>query len=317
MSTRGYDAVTVTLNPAVDETVFVDRLTTGAVNRARSLRRQAGGKGINVAALLADAGLRVAVTGLLGRENPGVFDRLFRSRGLEDRFVRIPGETRTGIKIVDRAAAETTDLNLPGLEPSPDDLAALETALGECVAPGVWVALSGSLPPGVEPDYLAALVATVHALGGRVAVDTSGPPLAAAVAAGVDLVKPNRDELAELCGRTLDGFADTLEEAAALRRRGLSHVIVSLGHEGAMFLTPDGNVMAGAPPVAVTSTVGAGDALLAGYLAALVAGRPVADRAREASVFAWCALESLDRTLVDEAEREARAAKIPVQPLPH
>lgn len=309
------DAVTVTLNPAIDETIFVDRLAPGAVHRALGFHRQPGGKGINVAAMLASAGLGVLATGLLGREGAGLFERFFEARAIRDGFVRVPGETRPGIKIVDRVPGETTDLNLPGRAPSAAELAELVAVLREHVTTGLWVVVSGSLPPGVEPAYLGELVRTIQSLGGRAAVDTSGEPLRVAIDAGADLVKPNRDELAELVGRDLKSFAEVLATAAELHER-IPHVIVSLGHEGALFHMPELGVMAGAPTVEVVSTVGAGDALLAGYLAAHVAGKAPSERARDATVFAWCALESLERKLVEPAEREARAARIPVQPLP-
>ena len=313
--TKRLDAVTVTLNPAIDETIFVERLSPGTVHRALGYHRQPGGKGINVAAMLARAGLDVLATGLLGREGAEFFERFFEARGIRDGFVRVPGETRPGIKIVDRVPGETTDLNLPGRAPQAAELDALEEVLGAHVAPGLWVVVSGSLPPGVGSDYLAGLVRTVRSRGGHVAVDTSGAALAAAAEAGVDLVKPNRAELAELVGRDLAAFGDVLEAAAALHEK-IPHVVVSLGHEGALFHMPELGVMAGAPPVEVVSTVGAGDALLAGYLAALAAGRAPADRARDATVLAWCAVESIDRALAPPAEREARAARISVQPLP-
>ncbi|HEX9784450.1 MAG TPA: 1-phosphofructokinase family hexose kinase [Opitutaceae bacterium] len=310
------EVLSVTLNPAIDETAFVDKLTPGTVHRATSFHRQAGGKGINVAAMLADAGHRVAVTGFLGVENPRVFELFFRDRGLQDLFIRLPGATRTGIKLVEAATHQTTDVNLPGLEPSAADLESVGEVLTRHASSDTWVVISGSLPPGVEPGHLRALVGGARGAGARVAVDTSGPALRATVEAGVDFLKPNRAELAELTGRNIDGFADALEAATDLRRQGVAHVVVSLGHEGALFLNAERNLIAGAPSVEVVSTVGAGDALLAGYLSGLLRRQPAEERARTATVFAWCALESLDRALVSEVERAARAARISLQPLP-
>ena len=310
------EVLTVTLNPAIDETAFVEKLAPGAVHRATGFHRQAGGKGINVAAMLADAGHRVGVTGFLGTENPRVFDSFFRDRGLEDLFIRLFGATRTGIKLVDAATQQTTDVNLPGLEPSPADLERLGEVLARHASPDTWVVIAGSLPPGVEPVHLKALIGAVKKARASVAVDTSGPALRAAVEAGVDFLKPNRAELAELTGRKIDGFAAALEAAAGLRRKGVAHVVVSLGHEGALFLNPERNLIAAAPSVEVVSTVGAGDSLLAGYLSGLLRRQPIEARARTATVFAWCALESIDRTLVPEVERAARAETISLQPLP-
>jgi len=125
---------TITLNPAIDQTVFVDHFQLNTVNRARAMQRDAGGKGVNVASFLADYGLNVTATGLLGAENPHTFERHFATKGITDRFIRVPGATRIGIKIVDEANQQTTDINLPGLPPSPGALDALLNVIDELAA---------------------------------------------------------------------------------------------------------------------------------------------------------------------------------------
>ena len=130
------EVVTVTLNPAIDLTVTLDHLVVGAVQRASAAALTCGGKGVNVAGCLADWGLRVAATGVLGRANDGAFADFFADKGVADRFVRVPGLTRTNIKIADRVSGETTDVNLPGLLVSDDAFDAVRNALLKCVAPG-------------------------------------------------------------------------------------------------------------------------------------------------------------------------------------
>src|SRR5438105_8840919 len=126
MKTNG-KVITITLNPAIDQTLGIPGFAAGAVNRVAWSQQDAGGKGVNVAALLADLGVPVAATGFLGADNPTLFENLFRQKGIEDRFVRVAGATRVGIKIVDdRMAGRTTDVNFPGLEPR---AAAAEPAL--------------------------------------------------------------------------------------------------------------------------------------------------------------------------------------------
>ncbi len=307
--------VCVTFNPAIDHTVFVERLVPGTVHRADRSHRQAGGKGVNVATMLALGGAQVAVSGFLGEDNPSLFEKHFRAHGLRDDFVRVAGETRTGIKIVDTTADETTDLNLPGPQPTAAQCDALLSSLLSHARPGLWFVLAGSLPSSVTLDYYTTLIRTLRATGARVAVDTSGPALAAAVAAGIDLAKPNAHELAELLGRAPTDFTETLAAARALRREKVPYLVVSLGHEGALFLTPDAELMAGAPPVRVVSTVGAGDSLLAGFLQGLLTGAAPADRARLASVYAWSLLESLISSLPATDILQERLARISVQPL--
>ncbi len=123
-------AVTVTLNPAIDQTVRLASLRPGHVHRARSSRDDAGGKGINVAACLADWGVPTAALGVLGGGNDGVFGALFSTRGMVDGCLRIPGSTRTNIKLVDEDNGETTDINLPGLALDDAALDAVSRRLG-------------------------------------------------------------------------------------------------------------------------------------------------------------------------------------------
>jgi 1-phosphofructokinase len=309
------DIVTVTLNPAIDQTVFLNGLHVGRVNRALGCYRQPGGKGINVSSMLGQFGIPSIATGFLGHDNPQLFDDLFRHLPITDEFIRLPGETRTGIKIVDEGTCQTTDINFPGLTPTPKDLQHFEHKLRGLVKPGRWFVLAGSLPDGLEPGYFAEIIAILKSGGARIAADTSGEALALAIHGGADLVKPNEHELAEYLGHDLPDLASRIGAARALQREKVPHVILSLGSEGALFLSPNAALMASAPPVHVTSTVGAGDSLLAGYLAGLTTGKPPDECARLATVFAWAALEHISRTLPDAQEIHRRLPKVIVRPL--
>ena len=135
-------AVTVTLNPAIDQTVRLASLRPGHVHRARSSRDDAGGKGINVAACLADWGVPTAALGVLGGGNDGVFGALFSTRGIVDGCLRIPGSTRTNIKLVDEDNGETTDINRSGRSVAQAwRLAAAGPSGGAVRQPAVWTAV--------------------------------------------------------------------------------------------------------------------------------------------------------------------------------
>jgi 1-phosphofructokinase len=309
------EIVTVTFNPAIDQTVFLDRLVLGTVHRATRAHRQAGGKGVNVATMLSLGGARVAVSGFLGSANPSLFEQHFRQHRLTDDFVRVAGETRTGIKLVDAATDQTTDLNLPGAEPTAEQRAQLIATLLQHARPGIWFVLAGSLPPSVEPAFLVAVIQALRGAGAKIAIDSSGAALAAAIDAGVDLAKPNVHELAELLGVALTGFSSIVEAARTLRQTKVPNLVVSLGDEGALFLTPAAELMAGAPPVKVVSTVGAGDSMLAGFLQATLRGDAPADCARRATVYAWSRLESLVSALPAPDVVTQRMARVSVQPL--
>lgn len=309
------DIVTVTLNPAIDQTVFIERFQPGSVNRTHRHHLQAGGKGVNVSALLGYYGIPSIATGFIGKDNASVFSALFKKTGVDDAFVRLPGETRTGIKIIDESSRETTDINFPGLEPSFTDLHRFENKLRKLTVEGRWFVLAGSLPKGIGADFFAEIIALLKFRGAKVAVDTSGPALRAAIDGGADLIKPNDHELAEYLGSPLDDFAAKAAAAVEIQRTKVPHVILSLGGEGALFITPEKALMASAPPVKVVSTVGAGDSLLAGYLAGLLTHKAPVERAKLATVFAWSTLGNLTRELPSHAEISRMISKIKVQPL--
>lgn len=266
--------VTVTANPAIDHTVWIPGFRAGEVNRVASDDRSPGGKGVNVAAALRALDVEAVATGLLGDANAAIFEAFLAAEGIADRFVRLPGATRTGIKIVDDVDGSTTDVNFPGLTA---DAAAVDRLVDEVgraasAAGARWVALSGSLPPGAPIDLYARLADAAHAAGARVAVDTSGAALRAAVAGRPDLVKPNVEELEELVGRRLPDTGALLSAASELQALGIRHVVVSMGADGGLFVDGADAVLARPPAVTVASTVGAGDATVAGTIAALLRG---------------------------------------------
>lgn len=203
MNTDTLDIATVTLNPAIDRTVTISNFTAGAVNRVEASQDTPGGKGVNVASALADCGLRTGVTGFLGRDNAASFEALFFRKHIEDRFVRIAGQTRVGVKITDPARALTTDINFPGLAPAPADVAALHETLATLKS--AWWVVAGSLPPGVDPGIYGGIIAALKGRGAKVVLDASGDALRQAIEAGPHIVKPNLAELEALLGKRLTG----------------------------------------------------------------------------------------------------------------
>ena len=152
-----HDVVTVTANPAVDQTVWIPGFRAGEVNRVRRQEVTAGGKGVNVAAFLAAFGIETLATGFLGTSNAGLFEDFLAGRGIEERFVRVHGTTRTGVKIVDEEAGTTTDINFPGFDLPGERVTDLETLVTTVTRPDGWIVLSGSLPPGAPADLYARL----------------------------------------------------------------------------------------------------------------------------------------------------------------
>ncbi|OAX58199.1 1-phosphofructokinase [Xanthomonas graminis] len=289
-------AVSVSLNPAIDLTVAIDRLQPGQVHRASSTHAIAGGKGINVAACLADAGIATSALGVLGAGNAHLFETLFAARGIDDRCLRVPGDTRTNLKLVAADSGATTDINLPGLPLGAAELHAVGTRLAELLRPGLPVVLTGSLPAGLAADSWRTLQAQAAAAGARVLLDTSGAPLREALAAPRAqlpfAIKPNRHELEDWAGAPLHGSADVLAAARALLASGIELVVVSLGTDGALFVRGEQALLAHPPQLAGGSSVGAGDAMVAGLVAALLAEADLATCARQATAFAVATLGS-------------------------
>lgn len=292
-----FDAVTVTLNPAIDRTLTIPRFSPGEVHRVEAVCNSAGGNGINVAAALANDQRRIAATGFLGRENAALFETLFAEKTIADRFIRIPGETRIGIKITDPVAHQTTDINFPGASPRPGDIAALREEIDALDAP--WFILGGSLPPGVDPAFYRDLTAALKARGRKVVLDTSGEPLRLALEAVPEIIKPNLHELEALLGQRLADEKAVIAAARSLVQRGIGLVVVSMGKEGACFVNAERAVIARPPEVEVRSTVGAGDAMVAGIVSAQIQGLPLDECARLGTAFS---IEALTRTK-EPAER--------------
>ncbi|MGA2929641.1 MAG: 1-phosphofructokinase [Solirubrobacteraceae bacterium] len=260
--------VTFTANPSVDRTAEVPELVRGAVIRAHQIRVDAGGKGINVTrALTANGHPSLAVLPSGGAEGAQL-RALLEAQQLWVRAVPIVGAVRANVTIVEPDGT-TTKINEPGPELSVNELSDLTAALLEAAGAGAdWVVLSGSLPPGVPAELYASLTERLHEQGVRVALDTSGSLLRAAVAGAPDLIKPNDRELEQASGVEVKTPADVLEAVAALREAGARDVLASLGADGAVLVDQTGAWHASAPVAVPRSTVGAGDSMLAGFLAA-------------------------------------------------
>lgn len=276
---------TVTLNPAIDQTVRVNQFQTNRVNRGQAMQFDAGGKGVNVASFLADSGHNVAVTGFLGQENAAIFERFFARKHIEDHFVRITGSTRIGVKIVDETNRQTTDINMPGLSPSLEALDGLLQKIDQLSTSCDWFVLAGALPPGAPANIYARIITHLKERGKQIVLDTSGDALLQGVQAGPTIVKPNIDELQQLVGQSLASEAAIEEAARQLLGNGIQLVVVSMGEHGALFVDQASALIAVPPSVSVKSTVGAGDAMVAGLLSGQVQGLSLPESARLATAF--------------------------------
>jgi len=273
--------VTVTLNPSLDRTIEVGGLVRGALVRGTSTRVDAGGKGVNVARALTANGVPArAALPLGGPDGERLLD-LLTSAGLDVVAVPVRSATRSNVSLVEPDGT-TTKVNEPGGRLDRDDVEALVASVLAAATGADWAVLCGSLPPGVPHDVDARLCRALQAAGTSVAVDSSGPALTAALDVGPSLVKPNREELAETAGRPLLTLGDVLTAAEELRVRGAGSVLASLGADGALLVERAGVLRGRSTVLAPRSSVGAGDAMLAGFLSAGAAGAPAL-----ATALAW------------------------------
>ncbi|MFF4582451.1 1-phosphofructokinase [Streptomyces sp. NPDC001389] len=265
--------VTITPNPSLDRTYELGALVPGEVNRASHDRLDPGGKGVNVARALTAAGHRTSAVLPLGGPSGQLLADLLRRQGIDVAAVAISGDTRINVSIAEDGGS-LTKINAVGPELSAAESAALLALVRDAQKTGQgtgsdvqWLACCGSLPRGLAPEWYAEVVAQVHSGGARIALDTSGPALLAALSARPDVVKPNREELAEAVGRPVRTVGDAVDAAGELRERGARQVLASLGADG-MLLVAEESWYGSAPVAAVRSDVGAGDASLAGFLGA-------------------------------------------------
>ena len=299
--------LTLTLNPALDLTVRLARLEPGEVNRSEAVLTHAAGKGVNVAQVLADLGHHVSVGGFLGAANPEAFDALIASRGFGDAFIRVPGETRSNIKIAEQDG-RVTDINAPG--PVVSEQAQRELLKRVAVIGPEFdaVVVAGSLPRGVSPQWFQGLLEELKALGLKVALDTSGEALRAGLKAGPWMVKPNTEELAEALGTATDAISQ-------LHQQGVEHVVVSDGAAGVSWYSPAGALHATPPQVTVASTVGAGDSLLAGMLHGVLSGDTPEHTLRRATAIAAMAVTQIGFGISDDAQLARLESGVHVRPL--
>ena len=269
--------VTVTPNPSLDRTLHLPLLSPGRVNRATSSMTEPSGKGVNVALALNGVGVEVcAVLPVGGATGDEIAERL-GVLGLDTIGVPIAGQVRSNVSLVE-ADGRSTKINEPGPTLSAEEVSALCAAAVSVGATGDWTLWAGSLPAGFGPTRLATAVADARAAGRRVAVDASGSALTAVLDNDRDglphLIKPNADELAEAVGATLTTVGDVTAAASALLARGVQTVLVSLGGDGAVLVDADlpEPLYGSATARRVVNTVGAGDAFLAGFLAAPAGG---------------------------------------------
>lgn len=272
--------VTVSLNPALDKSLVVDSFGIDSVNRVLGSRMDAGGKSINVAKLISSMGGETVATGIVGGNSGAFIQKQLGDMGIRHDFVISENPTRTNLKIMDRVRRTTTELNEPGAPVTEQLLRQVWQKIESLASCGDFVVISGANPPGMEDDIVAQWITNLKEQGIKVALDTVGTPLRLGIQAKPNVIKPNLAELSELFGEQLHYLRDVIAAARQIIQQGVETVVVSMGAEGALFVTREKILQCPGIPVPICSTVGSGDAMLGAMLHCMQNGCSLEETAR-------------------------------------
>ncbi len=282
---------TVTLNPAIDHTVYLDRFIPYSLNRAADAEYSIGGKGINVSKVLAELGISSITLGFLGKNAAHISDEL-KEMGITTDFIEVEGNTRTNIKIIDRGDPAFTEVNEAGPWISPGKLGELKARVSYWAERCGYITFSGSLPRGISEDIYRELIRTAGQKGAKAILDADGPALAEGIDSAPYMIKPNISELEGLIGHPISGDRELKDICGKLKSRGISVVIISMGSRGSVYADAKGIYRVRPLELEVKSTVGAGDAMVAGYLCAANRGLSGEAAARMAAASSCCRIIS-------------------------
>lgn len=277
--------VTVTLNPAVDKTCYINHLSVGKVNRLTKVSRVAGGKGVNVAKLLKQFGREVVALGFFAGENGRFIEKTLQAAGTKCDFTYVTGETRVSTNIIS-GDGNVTEILEPGPAVMKEDLERFLAKYEEWVSKAKIVVLSGSIPEGVPTDIYAKLIGMAKQKGCKTFLDTSGEAFRYGLEASPYFIKPNGKELSDYVGTALNGKEDVASRAIQLCEKGIEKVVVTLGEEGLVAVTQGDIIYHDVYPVEVVNTVGCGDTVVASYVMSELQGDDGKTAAKKASALA-------------------------------
>lgn len=297
------DIVTLTINPAVDIFVSVDRVEPTTKMRASGPKRDPGGGGINVARVAHRLGSDVVAIYPVGGALGKLLHRLVEREGIDSIVTPSHVETRENFTAYENESGNQFRFVLPGSKLHPAEWEACLERLASLKDKPKFVVASGSIPPGVPDDYFARVVKAAKKMGAQTVVDTSGDSLTAALDEGVTLFKPNLNELSEMAGDKLDTDEACIKACRKLIVSGRAEAVaLTLGDKGALLVTAKHVWKAKPLDIEVVSAVGAGDSFLGGMVSALAAGKPIEEAFRTGVAAGSAAVTSPGTELCSEAD---------------
>lgn len=281
--------LTVTLNAAIDKRYVVDGFQVGEVNRVRECAYTPGGKGLNVSKPAAIAGARVVATGFVGGHVGHYIEDSLKPFGIESAFYHLEAESRSCINIWDAVNHVQTEFLEPGFTVTEADFKGFLEKFRVLAEGAAVVAMSGSVPKGLDGSAYQRLVAICRELGKKVILDTSGALLSMGIEAKPTMIKPNLDEIRMLTGKRCDHLEDMLNAAREIHEKGVEVVAVSLGGDGSFVVSNEGSFRAKVPKIDAVNTVGCGDSMIAGFALGFSEGLSIEETLRKASAISAAA----------------------------
>ncbi len=281
--------LTVTLNAAIDKRYVVEDFKVGEVNRVIECVYTPGGKGLNVSKPASIAGAKVVATGFVGGHAGNYIESELKPFGIESAFYHMEQESRSCINIWDTVQKKQTEFLEPGFTVTEKDFEGFVERFSELVKEADVVAMSGSVPKGLDGKAYQRLVAIVKAAGKKVILDTSGKLLTAGIESKPTMIKPNIDEIRMLTGSYCDDMDEIITAAEQIHANGVEVVAVSLGGDGAIVVSDEGVYRAIVPKIDAVNTVGCGDSMIAGFALGFSEGLSIADTLKKASAISAAA----------------------------
>ena len=306
--------VTVTLNPAMDQTLVLPKFVAGDTLRVKSSRIDPGGKGINVSRVIRELGGESIAMGFA----PGGLGRYLlqtlESQGIICDFIRTTGEMRTNITLLDESRHLNTILSEPGPETNVEAMSDLKQRLGRILREGDWLVIAGSIPPPLEASVYADLIRDASEIGVHTLLDADGDALAQGASAQPEILKGNRRELERLIGSRLDDEKSTLEAAQKVKAWGIPLVLITRGRQGAVAVGE--RALRGiAPRVRAISAVGSGDAFLAGVVLTLSRGGSIEEAMELGIASGTAAVLTPGTELCHRREVDILRSRVRVEPI--
>lgn len=281
--------LTVTLNAAIDKRYVVEEFKVGEVNRVKECAYVPGGKGLNVSKPAAVAGAEVVATGFVGGHAGNYIEASLKDYHVKSAFYHLESESRSCINIWDEKKCVQTEFLEPGFTVTESEFQGFVEEFKELVKKADVVAMSGSVPKGLDGTAYQKLVKVVKDAGKKVILDTSGKLLEMGIEACPTMIKPNIDEIRMLTGKECNEIGEIVEAAKEIHARGVEVVAVSLGADGSLAVSDEGVFRAIVPRIDAVNTVGCGDSMIAGFALGFAEGLGIEETLRKASAISAAA----------------------------